>query len=203
MSYLLNNPKPLPVKTEEIEIIEGCLKGQEKYYKILYLKYFDKMLNVCARYTKDREEAKDVLHEGYIKVYKSLEKFERKGSFEGWIRKIMVYTAINHYNKNSVPSLSDYTTDEQQQEYLLNQMVDSQDVIQEMSHRELLEMIQQLPPVYKMVFNLYVIEGYSHKEIAEQLNINEGTSRSNLAKARLNLQKQITEQKKTEAIRYA
>lgn len=169
---------------QEDEIIEGCLQGGRKYQRMLYERYYGTMLVVCMRYTSDREEARDVLHEGFLKVFNNLEKFARGTNLGAWIRRIMVNTAIDHYRKLAKrPSLVE-----------INQAVheaDVHDVIADLSAEEILQMVQKLSPAYRMVFNLYVIEGYSHKEVADLLNISEGTSKSNLAKARVKLQKMV------------
>lgn len=178
-------------KKEEIKLIKGCLDGKEKCFKALYSNHFAKMLNVCLRYTKNIEEAKDVLHEGFIKVFKQLGSFKGEGSFEGWVRVIMIRTAIDNYHKNQIPSLAEYARDEYHEQKLLESMEHEEKTLTDLSYQDLLGMIQKLSPAYRIVFSLYVIEGYSHKEIAEQLNISEGTSRSNLLKARANLKVQL------------
>ena len=173
----------------EKEIINGCLSGKEKYFKILYEQYYGKMLNVCKRYARNHEEAKDVLQEGFIKVFKNLDKYDYKGSLEGWIRRIVVNNAINQY-KQDTKSLTKYFDHEDLVNYSPTALEDEIESIQ-IEPEQLLELVQELPPAYKVVFNLFVMEGYSHKAIAEMLHINEGTSRSNLAKARLKLQEKI------------
>lgn len=136
------------------------------------------------RYTHDREEARDVLHEGFMKVYKNLEKYARGTNLGAWIRRIMVNTAIDHYRKHAKrPSLVEIN-------HAVHE-IDTHDVVSEMSADEILKLVQRLSPAYRTVFNLYVIEGYSHKEIGKMLGISEGTSKSNLAKARGRLQQMI------------
>lgn len=169
---------------EEEELIEGCLNGGRRYQRKLYERYYGAMLAVCMRYTSDREEARDVLHEGFLKVFNNLEKYSRGTNLGAWIRRIMVNTAIDHYRKMAKrPSLVE-----------INQAVheaDLHDVVSDLSAQEILAMVQKLSPAYRMVFNLYVVEGYSHKEVAKALNISEGTSKSNLAKARVKLQQMV------------
>jgi len=166
--------------TEE-EIVEGCLKGSRKFQKVLYEKYYGSMMAVCMRYTQDREEARDVLHEGFMKVYKNLNKYSRGTNLGAWIRRIMVNTAIDHYRKNSKrPNLIE-----------INHAVHEADIQDIVSAGEILELVQRLSPAYRTVFNLYVIEGYPHNDIAKMLGISEGTSKSNLAKARGRLQQMI------------
>ncbi len=188
-----------PSEYNEAEIIEGCINGGRKYQKLLYERYYGSMMVVCMRYTQDREEARDVLHEGFMKVFRNIEKFTQGTNLGAWIRRIMVNTAIDHYRKNAKgPNLVE-----------INQAVheiDVQDVVSDMSAEEILGMVQRLSPAYRMVFNLYVIEGYSHKEVGELLGISEGTSKSNLAKARAKLQHMILQSrivKKSEGDQYA
>jgi|ERR1017187_3718581 RNA polymerase sigma-70 factor (ECF subfamily) len=175
------------------ELIEGCLKGKEKYYKMLYDNHYGKMFNVCLRYARDREEAQDILQEGYIRVFKNLHQYDFKGSFEGWIKRVIVTTAINYYRKNNLRSITDYVDSDN----LLtmennNVVIDENNSMNQLEAKDLLSIIQQLPPVYKMVFNLNAIEGYSHKEISNMMGITESTSRSNLSKARAKLQEMVT-----------
>ncbi|MEZ4777471.1 MAG: sigma-70 family RNA polymerase sigma factor [Bacteroidia bacterium] len=168
----------------EDEIIDGCLNGGRKYQKLLYEQFYGSMMVVCMRYTNDREEARDVLHEAFMKVFKNLKKFNRGTNLGAWIRRIMINTAIDHYRKTAKrPNLVE-----------INQAVheaDSQDVVGDLSAEEILGMVQKLSPAYRTVFNLYVVEGYSHKEVGDLLGISEGTSKSNLAKARAKLQQMV------------
>lgn len=168
----------------ENEIVEGCLNGARKFQKLLYERYYGSMMGVCLRYTNDREEARDVLHEGFMKVFKNLHKYARGTNLGAWIRRIMINTAIDHYRKLAKrPNLVEIN-------HAIHE-VDMHDVVADLSAEEILAMVQRLSPAYKMVFNLYVIEGYSHKEVGKRLGISEGTSKSNLAKARAKLQQMI------------
>lgn len=179
-------------KTQEVKMLKGCRAGKAKYQQMLYELYYGKMLSVCLRYARSREEAKDVLHEGYMKVFAGIGNYKGDGSLEGWIRRIMINTAINHYHKNKklkdTFSIEDEYEEATEQDYLTDE-----DVIQQMAYDDLLKIIRTLPPAYQTVFSLYAIEGYNHREIAEMLHISEGTSKSNLAKARKKLQKQVQE----------
>ena len=177
--------------SEEKRIVKGCKAGKAKYQQILYELYYGKMLSLCLRYTQTRDEAKDVLHDGYVKVFKSIKNFQGKGSLEGWVRKIMVNTAINYYHKSKKISTSSYLDDDFQGAGALEMHED--EIIAKLSYDDIIKFVRMLPPAYKTVFNLYVIEGYNHREIAEMLGISEGTSKSNLAKARMKLQKKIQE----------
>lgn len=183
----------------EEEIIQGCLNGGRKYQKMLYERFYGSMMVVCMRYTYDREEARDVLHEAFMKVYRNLHKFEQGTNLGAWIRRIMINTAIDHYRKQAKrPNLVEIN-------HAVHE-VDMHDVVADLGAQEILAMVQKLSPAYRMVFNLYVIEGYSHKEVGKMLGISEGTSKSNLAKARAKLQRMILESRnirKAEGERYA
>lgn len=138
---------------------------------------------VCVRYTKSRFEAEDIFHEAFVKVFKHIGNYKGEGSFEGWARRIFVNTAINHYNKHRKHQTDlDYST-------VAEVVPATDDVVSVLSGKELLALIDQLPEGYKMVFNLYVMEGYNHAEIGEMLQIAEGTSKSQLAKAKAYLKK--------------
>jgi RNA polymerase sigma factor (sigma-70 family) len=180
----LDNKMPYGHPEMEKEIVEGCLRGDAKSQKLLFEKYYGKMLAVCQRYSKNRDEAKDVLQEGFVKVFQKLEQYSFNSPFEAWVRRIMVNTAIDFYRKAaSEPIINDIE--------FAGDVLEHQDVISDMTHAELMLVLQQLPAGYKIVFNMYAIEGFSHKEIAETLKISEGTSKSQLAKARVYLQKLI------------
>lgn len=178
----------------EKKLIKGCLKGDRSAQNELYNLYSAKMFAVCLRYSRTKEEAEDTFHDGFMKIYQNLSGYRNEGSFEGWMRKIMVNTAIEKYRKNShlsvVLSLDSYNGNGLTEKYY------TEDIIANLEVEELMEMIQKLPPAYKMVFNLYVFEGLKHKEIAESLGISEGTSKSNLSDARKILQKTINKQNK-------
>ncbi|MBI4931370.1 MAG: sigma-70 family RNA polymerase sigma factor [Bacteroidetes bacterium] len=171
------------------KVVEGCIKGDRKSQQVLYMMFYGKMLGVCMRYSKDSDEAKDVLQEGFIKVFMNINKFGASGSFEGWVRKIMVNTAIDFYRKNKhsvVQANSEYV--EANGEEAMTENENGMDY-SGINTNEIMEAVQKLSPVYRTVFSMYVIDGYSHKEIAAQLGINEGTSKSNLSKAKTNLKK--------------
>jgi len=143
------------------------------------------MLAVCKRYVRDNSEAENVLQEGFILVFDKLSQFRFEGSFEGWVRKIMVNKAIQHCRQKAsmyaVVDLDDYS----------DELVGADEILNTIAAKDLLNMIQDLPPTYKMVFNLYVFEGYKHREIAVMLGISEGTSKSNLSDARRILKSMI------------
>jgi RNA polymerase sigma-70 factor (ECF subfamily) len=176
------------------EIIAGCLRNDRKAQQELFKFFYGRMLTVCLRYTNDRDTAQEVLQEGFIKVFEKLKTFDYNGSFEGWVRRIFVNTSIDYIRKaKKDPFLTDNDND-----FKLgaeNLMEDQEEMeVFDLKAEIALDAIQQLSPAYRSVFNLYVLEDYSHKEIAEILGISEGTSKSNLSKAKINLQK-ILEQK--------
>jgi RNA polymerase sigma-70 factor (ECF subfamily) len=162
-------------------------RAQEQLFKMFY----GKMLAVCRRYMNDNDSAQEVLQEGFIKVFDKIGVFDFKGSLEGWIRRIVANTAIDAIRKaKRNPFLSDNDTHFKQE--ASEEMINQEDWdLTELKAEAAVSAIQQLSPAYRTVFNLYVIENYSHKEIAEMLGINEGTSKSNLAKAKINLQKAL------------
>lgn len=169
------------------EIIDACLKNDRAAQKQLYNFFARKMYGVCLRYAGNAEEAQDILQEGFIKVFSHLSTYTGSGSFEGWVRRIMVNTALEKYREKVL--LYSITDMEEQ----ISDMEDER-VSFPCSEADLLALIQELPPRYRMVFNLYAIEGYTHKEIAQIMGINEGTSKSNLARARIVLQDKLKEQ---------
>ncbi|MCD4736953.1 MAG: sigma-70 family RNA polymerase sigma factor [Bacteroidales bacterium] len=169
------------------KLIEGCLNNDSRAQESLYKQYAPKMFGVCMRFAKNQMEAEDILQEGFIKVYSYLKTFRREGSLEGWIRKTVINTAINLYKKN-LKHMRDGDLDEADR-----MKVEKEDAVDRLSLNELLELIQELPDGYRMVFNLYIIEGFTHKEIGNMLEISENTSKSQLSRARNALQKKISE----------
>ena len=170
----------------ETQIIQGCIAGDRKFQQVLYNHFSGKMFSVCLRYANEYNSAQDLLQEGFVKVFKNIEKFRSEGAFEGWVRRIFVNTAIEHYRKH----VNLYALHDSEVNYY-EAYGDS--ALETLKHEDILKMIQTLSDGYRTVFNLYVIEGYSHKEIGEMMNISEGTSKSQLARARYLLQKMITE----------
>lgn len=166
---------------DEKDIIRGCLEGNRVSQKRLYDHFASRMLGVCMRYAKDRAEAEDMLQEGFIKVFNNISRFKHEGSFEGWIRRIMVFTAINIYRYRSRKFQESYDTEDCDAVY-------DDNVIDQISTKEIVALIQHLPEGYRMVFNLYALEGYSHREIGELLGVAEGTSKSQYSRARLFMQ---------------
>lgn len=168
----------------EIELVKLCVTGNRVYQEILYHKYASKMFGVCLGYISDRDAAKDVLQDGFIKVFTSLQKFNGEGSLEGWIRRIIIHTAIDHYRK----FIRDQRNVDIDEAKLTPFEISIPDKILE---KELLSLIHKLPEGARIIFNLYVVEGYSHNEIAEMLNITSGTSKSQVSRARMILQNWI------------
>ena len=167
------------MKSDE-ELIKGCIREDRHLQGMLYQKYADKMFAVCLRYSNTKEEAEDVLQEAFIKIFDKISKFRQEGSFEGWMRRIMVNTALRSWDKRSrkfEPGNIDDVTEP----------VQAERVIDSMGVKEIMAMINKLPEGYRIVFNLFAVEGYSHKEIGKLLDINESTSRSQYARARKNL----------------
>lgn len=174
------------LENEDI-LIERCIEWDSLAQNKLYDLFSSKMFAVCLRYAKSREEAEDILHEGFMKVFDNLKNFRKEGSLEGWIRKIMFNTAVQKFRQRKE---TDNTISLDAGELNLTQH-SSDDIIGQLGTKELLGMIQKLPPKYRMVFNLHVFEGLKHREIAEKLGVTEGTSKSNLSDARAILQREI------------
>jgi RNA polymerase sigma-70 factor (ECF subfamily) len=179
-------------KQEELRsIIEGCMRNERKNQEKLFKLFYGKMLGVCLRYTSDHDTAQEILQDGFIKVFEKLNTFDFKGSFEGWLRRIIANTAIDSIRKSKKMLFIDQD-DAVFQSETVNPMEEQEIENTKVLQAEVaLQAIQLLSPAYRTVFNLYVIEDYSHKEIAEMLGVSEGTSKSNLAKAKQNLQKII------------
>jgi len=174
-------------------LLDGCRKGDRKAQETLYKTLASRMMGVCMRYAKDTFEAEDVLQMGFVKVFQKVSEFRGDGSFEGWIRRIMVNTAIESYRKN-LRNLNVVDIDE-----VYDQPQSTFDM-SGLELKDLLKLVQQLSNGYRLVFNMYVIEGYSHKEIAGQLGITEGASKSQLSRARAILKEKII---KMEGLNYA
>ena len=165
-------------------LIEGCSKGDRSSQSRLYHLFNQKMFLVCLRYARSREEAEEILQEGFMKVFEFIHQYKFAGSFEGWVRKIMVNCALQKYRSKKLHAVVDIDP-------ATIENIGHENIISQIGTKELLQMVQQLPPSYRMVFNLYVFEGMKHREIAAHLNISEGTSKSNLSDARAILQKAV------------
>jgi RNA polymerase sigma factor (sigma-70 family) len=166
------------------DIIKECASGNIRAQEKLYRLFAPKMFGVCLRYAKDRHEAEDNLQEGFIKVFTNIASFRHEGSFEGWMRRIMINVALGKFRKQDV-----ITAVEDIGKYETTGSADG--IFERLEAAELLELIRQLPPRYRMVFNLFVLEDMNHQEISEIMNISVGTSKSNLARARDILKRKV------------
>ncbi len=180
--------KPL-YKLTEFELIKGCIKQNSNCQRALFDEYAGKFMTVCLRYAKDPMEAEDMLQEGFVRIFNNLHQFKFEGSFEGWMRRIVVNVALKHLQKKKL-QFSEIKDNQQQ-----GPSLDAQ-AYSHLGEEDILKLINQLPDGYRLVFNLNVIEGYSHEEIANFLNIQPSTSRSQLVKARKMLQEQIIQLQK-------
>src|SRR5665647_1246440 len=167
-------------------MIKGCLAGNRRDQELLYRRHAARLYAVCLQYSGNDDEARDILQEGFIKIYENLIHYKHEGSFEGWMHRIVVNTALekfrskhNLYRVDDIDLIPEPEFAPETEDYSGLEAVD------------LLDIIRELPPKYRMVFNLFAIEGYSHKEIGTMLNITEGTSKSNLSRARDILQKKV------------
>ncbi|MDX2285757.1 MAG: sigma-70 family RNA polymerase sigma factor [Bacteroidia bacterium] len=168
----------------EAELVEGCQREDPKWQRLLYQQYYRLMFGVCLRYTDNRDDAQDILQEGFVKAFRNIRHFRSEGSFEGWLRRIMIHACIEHYRRKSRYFMVDIEE--------ARQVGFEADALAALSRDEILGLIRELPPGYRTVFNLYAVEGYSHQEISEMLNISVGTSKSQLARAKKVLQDRIT-----------
>ena len=165
------------------QIVKGCIAGEPIYQRYLYEKFQGKMLGVCARYVKDLDDAQDILQDGFIQVFRKIGDFQNQGSLEGWIRRIMVNMALMHIRKNKKME-GQISIDD------VSEKIDSGEMtLDNINAKDIMKFIHQLPDGYRMVFNLYAVEGYSHKEIAEMLNISVNTSFSQYSRAKTLLKK--------------
>jgi RNA polymerase sigma factor (sigma-70 family) len=184
----MHHPMGLKVyRTKEEDLIKGCLRGERVSQKQLYEQHASRMYALCYRYVKDPMQAQDILITAFTKVFEKIGQFKNEGSFEGWIRRIMVNEALTFLRKQrSMYVETDLEQADREPDY--DQLSDH------LEAEDLLNMISQLPAGYRIVFNMYAIDGYSHKEIAEHLGISENTSKSQLSRARTYLQKLLAEQ---------
>lgn len=181
-SHLLENEQLL---------IKSCIAGERTAQAKLYQLYFRKMMGICMWYARNKQEAEEILQDGFIRVFTYLHTYKKEGSLEGWIRKIMVNAALFKYRSKfmQLKPVIELSVNK-------HDLADTLSFMDELNVKEMLLLVQQLPPAYRMVFSLHVLEGYKHREIAEMLGISEGTSKSNLADARAWLQKVLAPKKK-------
>jgi RNA polymerase sigma-70 factor (ECF subfamily) len=181
-------------ETKQLQaLIDGCLKGDRRSQQAVHKLYYGKMKAVCMRYTRDYDQANDVLQEGFLKIFNNLEKFTGVGTFEGWMRRIMVNLSIDRFRKlkhdfillSEPDDIERYGDDTEE---VLDE-IDELEEIYSITPEQIIDAMQQLTPAYRTVFNLYVYEDYTHQDIAEALGISVGTSKSNYAKAKKNMKK--------------
>lgn len=178
----LNSKQALKLADADFDkLIRACIANDQMAQNQLFRNYFGYAKSICLRYSSNEEDAKDILNKGFMKVFKSLSKYDHRYPFKGWLRTIMVNTALNHYRDNK----------KFRQEMELHEsesVVYDENALSQLAAEEILGLVRQLPPAYRSVFMMYVVDGYTHVEIAGILGINEGTSRSNFSKARVKLQ---------------
>ena len=162
-------------------LIDACIKRDRKAQKELYKMHFSYAMNICMRYSQSVEEAKEIMNDGFMKVFQYLEKFDRQRPFKPWLSKILITSAIDHFNKNNR-----YKVETELEEGIMKES--SENILDTISYEEMLEIVRKLPLRYQTVFNLKAIEGYKHEEIAQMLGISVGASKSNYAKAKQKLQ---------------
>jgi len=188
--YLKSMDYVLPLQFEEEDLIRALIRQERWAQQTLYEEYYGRMMVVSLRYANNEEDALDILHEAFIKVFQHIGRYQPGTALSAWIRRIIVNTAIDYYRKSIRRRTEELDA--------AVQLSDGDaDAISRCSEQEILDAIQQLTPAYRTTFNLYVIEGYSHKEIADLLDITESTSRSNLVKARLKLKEILTNRMRT------
>jgi len=180
------------LSSQEIsDIVSGCIKLQRDSQKKFYTYFYGYAMAICMRYAPNNDDAMEIVNDGFLKVFNKLDSFQARyddmeGSLKGWIKRIMLNTAIDHFRKNNK-----YLLHMDMGDNLFNIAYEEENSIDKMSYDELYKIVQRLSPMYRTVFNLYIIDGFKHEEIARQLNISVVTSKSNLAKAKLNIQKMM------------
>ncbi|MFT7589069.1 MAG: RNA polymerase sigma factor (sigma-70 family) [Limisphaerales bacterium] len=180
---------------DEARMVTACVSQDRKAQEFLYKKFYGKMMGLSLRYARDRDEAAEILNKGFFKVFKSLGQYDnKKGKLEAWIYRIVMHSAIDHYRTRIKPerksTIEDLSAKDSQYK--------SESALDRLSAEEILALVHQLSPAYRTVFNMYVLDGFNHREIGEQLGISEGTSKSNLSKARKNLQKMLAKREEAE-----
>lgn len=175
-SHLLNKTEKVTKQLDE-KILQACLKKDAKAQKAFYHQFSSSMYAVCLRYSNTKEDAKDILQEGFIKVFAKLDQYSGKGSLEGWMKRVFINTALEHYRVNKIYQ-------EQSDVEAAYSVAQASVAIGKITQKEILAVMNQMAPGYRTILNLYVIEGYAHQEIAQMLGISEGTSKSQLSRAR-------------------
>ena len=174
------------------ELVKACVQKSPAAQKLLFDKFCKKMMGICLRYADDSLEAQDIVQDGFVKVFNSIESFHLEGSLEGWIKRIMVNTALDNYRKNKKRKYAVELDDENAME-----IKDQDHIVEGINSKFLLTLVQKLPEGYRVIFNMFAIEGYSHKEIAEELGISINTSKSQYSRARTFLQKLLAKTEST------
>ena len=180
------------------EHIAGCVRNERESQKIIYSSFYGYAMTICERYALNKDDSVEILNDGFLKIFKELHKYhpsyaDSMASFKGWLRQIMVYTSIDHFRKNKKHILNGHADPS-----LLQIVSHHESALDKLTYEEIIKAVQNLSPAYRTVFNLFVIDGLSHDEISKKLGIAEGTSKSNLAKARMHLQKILKEEHKIE-----
>jgi RNA polymerase sigma factor (sigma-70 family) len=172
---------------DDTTLVIECVKGNPRAQRMLFDRFSSKMLGVCLRYAKDSEQADDILQDGFVKVFTKLKDFKNEGSLEGWIRRVMVNTALDQIRKNG-KTLGDVSVDDVQYK-----IENNDHIAEQLMAEDLLKLINSMPDGYKVVFNMFAIEGYTHNEIADTLGISESTSKSQYSRARAYLRERISQ----------
>ncbi len=184
---------------DELSLVNACLRQDRRAQELLYKRFYGRMMGLCLRYARDRDEASAMLNQGFFKVFEGLESFDsRKGKLEGWIYRIVMHAAIDYYR-----SVIRMTRSEELDGAVPERADEVETPLDRLSAEEILALVQKLSPAYRTVFNLFVVEGMTHPEIGKLLGISEGTSKSNLAKARRNLQGMMIKNEVSQSMRYA
>ncbi len=173
---------------DDTTLVIECVKGNPRAQRMLFDRFSSKMLGVCLRYAKDSEQADDILQDGFVKVFTKLKDFKNEGSLEGWIRRVMVNTALDQIRKNG-KTLGDVSVDDVQYK-----IENNDHIAEQLMAEDLLKLINSMPDGYKVVFNMFAIEGYTHNEIADTLGISESTSKSQYSRARAYLRERISDE---------
>ena len=180
------------LSSQEIsDIVSGCIKLNRDSQKKFYTYFYGYAMAICMRYAPNNDDAMEIINDGFLKIFNKLDSFQARyddieGSLKGWIKRIMLNTAIDHFRKNNK-----YLMNMDMGDNLYNLAYEEENSLDKMSYDEIYKIVQRLSPMYRTVFNLYIIDGFKHEEIARKLNISVGTSKSNLAKAKINIQKMM------------
>ncbi len=180
------------VNTDLKSLLEDCKQGKRYSQKLLYQQYYGYAMSICLRYGHGYENAVEIVNDGFLKVFTKISMYNPDKSFRAWMRRIMINTAVDHYRKESKHQLNRYDVSD------YDQPSNQENAIDKMAFDEVIQEIQQLSPSYRTVFNLYVMDGFKHEEIGEMLGISVGTSKSNLSRARAQLQKALRKKYKDE-----